>query len=138
MARMYFNFKTNLPNSINDRVTPTVDYICIYDEKGNPAYCLSCSWESNYGITDGVYDARFKGVDMDKDGDFKEVTSADVKKLKELLSKGTPETEIQIGLWDEEYPELDEIKVESLSFSLEAGEEEVNGYLGTPTRILFE
>lgn len=140
MARLYFSFKTNLPDSSVDRCTPSVDYICIYDKEGEPRFSLSCSWESNYGITDGLYDASFKGVDIIKDGDFIEVEEADIKALRKMLQGGNkPEVEMQICLWGEEYPYLEEVlEVTDLKICLEAGDEKLEAELGKPTRVLVE
>lgn len=139
MAILNFQFRTNLPATSEDRTTPSVDYISIFDKEGNPKFSLSCSWESNYGINDGLYEARFKGVDINKDGDFVEVEEEDIKALRKLLQEvDKPEIEMQICLWDEEYPYLEDVlEVTDLKICLEAGDEVVNADLGTPTTVLL-
>lgn len=140
MARLYFSFKTNLPATSEDRTTPSVDYICIFDKEGNPKFSFSCSWESDYGINDGTYSSRFKGVDIDRDGAFVEVEDADIKALRKMLQGcNKPEVEMQICLWDEEYPYLEEVlEVTDLKICLEAGDEKLEAELGKPTRVLIE
>lgn len=136
---MNFSFKTNLPATSEDRTTPSVDYIAIFDKEGNPM-SFSCSYYSDYGIDNGLYEARFRGVDISKDGDFIEVEEADIKTLRKLLQDcKKPEVEMQICLWDEEYPYLEDVlEVTDLKICLEAGEETLEADLGTPTTVNLE
>ena len=142
MAILFFQFKTNLPATSEDRTTPSVDYISICGKGGNPEFTLGCSYQSDYIINDGVYSARFKGVDINKDGDFVEIEEADIKALRKLLQEcDKPEVEMQICLWDEEYPYLEDVlEVTDLKISLEVGvgNEVLSADLGTPTTVHLE
>ena len=65
MARMYFNFKTNLKPTEEDICTPQVDYIAFENAEAGLHISVGCNWESDYEITSGYgsahYSARFKG-----------------------------------------------------------------------------
>ena len=68
MARMYFNFRTNLKPTEEDICTPQVDYIAFENAEAGLHISVSCNWESDYGITSGYgsahYSARFKGLEV--------------------------------------------------------------------------
>ena len=128
MARLYFNFKSNLRKSCDDIPTPQVDYIALYTKKGH-IISLSCNMNSDFGIsTKGEYFARFKGVDCqialnsdininpDPSHDSEEISSNDF----DIISNNEI-TEVEIGLYidDSRYEENFVPKLKNLSLEIE-------------------
>ncbi len=62
MDRMYFSFVTNLPDSVDDKLTVKVEHICFKTPDGI-FVSISCFGEAEYGVKDGVYCCRFKGLE---------------------------------------------------------------------------
>lgn len=89
MGKMWFDFETNLPNYDKDIPTVQVDYLAFRDK--DKKISVSCNWESEFGVTNGVYSARFKGLETSietLDGipikEWSEMTIDDFKALKNM------------------------------------------------------
>ncbi len=63
MGRMSFGFHTNLKDTDEKELTPEVLNIVFMTDTGLTFY-VGCSNESSWGVTDGVYSARFKGLEL--------------------------------------------------------------------------
>lgn len=92
MAVMYFELTANLPDSDSCRFAlPSVDYIAFHGPKGEN---ISISWSlsNDYYVKDGIYDGRFKGLEVkiekNENGeeklfhDYEEMTEADFNLIK--------------------------------------------------------
>ena len=62
MARMYFHFATNLPDSTDDKPTMQVESITFRSPDGI-IFIVDCEGDSEFGVKDGVYCCRFKGLE---------------------------------------------------------------------------
>ncbi|ADL36093.1 hypothetical protein bpr_II155 (plasmid) [Butyrivibrio proteoclasticus B316] len=61
--RAYFRFKTNIPDTIKEKTTVQVDSITLKSESGKLIEVRLCG-ESEYGVENGRYDARWKGLEF--------------------------------------------------------------------------
>lgn len=93
MAVMYFEFKADLPDSDSCRFAlPSVDYIALHGPRGETV-SISWSLSNDYYVKDGIYDGRFKGLEVkiekNENGeeklfhDYEEMTEADFSLIKE-------------------------------------------------------
>ena len=60
--RMYFNFRTNLPDTVDDKPTVQVENFTFKTSVG--LISVGCIGDSDFGVTQGIYDARFKGLEF--------------------------------------------------------------------------
>ena len=114
MARMYFNFNTNLPNTTPDHVFAAVDYIAFTGRNGE-IISVSCNMDSDWYVKKRVYKARFKGLEVKVEGldenedvyrvhDYEEMSLEDFA----LLQNATP---YEIGFQEEDnLPDIIECK----------------------------
>lgn len=93
MAVMYFEFKADLPDSDSCKFAlPSVDYIALHGPRGETV-SISWSLSNDYYVKDGIYDGRFKGLEVkiekNENGeeklfhDYEEMTEADFSLIKE-------------------------------------------------------
>ncbi len=61
MARMHVNFETNLPDS-NEKPTMQVENVTFKTPDGF-FVTVGCEGESDFGVKEGLYSARFKGLE---------------------------------------------------------------------------
>ena len=64
--KMYFNFATNIPNTVNDLSTVQVEAIT-FKHKGGETIDIRLWGEADYGVENGRYDARWKGLEFQSD-----------------------------------------------------------------------
>ncbi len=93
MARMYFGFKTNAPDSIEKVPTVQVEHITFKLKDGSTAN-IGCDGWSDFGVTDGVYSARFKGLEYEVED----------KNGKTILEYGEEPTDDQLKAIEEAKP----------------------------------
>ncbi len=61
MSRVYTNFETNLPESVQGVPTVELDYIA-FEKDGKTLSIEGC--ELDFGVSDRKYDARLKGLEI--------------------------------------------------------------------------
>ena len=133
MARMYFNFNTNLPDSKTSKCLAAVDYIAFEGKKGE-IISVSCNQDSDWHIENGEYNARFKGLEVKIEGtnkneytylihDYKEMSLEDFN----MLQGATP---YEIGFQEDDYlPDI--IKCENVDIRIEIYDNENHNTLIT-------
>lgn len=75
--RLYFNFETNIPDTVKDRCTVQVERFTFKEKDGNEIEVL-LDGEADYGVENGVDDARWKGLEfIFKDADGEDIYLSD-------------------------------------------------------------
>lgn len=64
--RLYFNFKTNIPDTVKELSTVQVKAIA-FKHKSGETINVKLWGEADYGVKDGVYNARWKGLEFQSD-----------------------------------------------------------------------
>jgi hypothetical protein len=133
--RLYFNFNTNIPDTVKELSTVQVEAIT-FRHKGGETIDIRLWGEADYGVEDGVYDARWKGLEFQSDlinendisitDDDEDIPEAVYDKLFEYLKESVPE-EIEYYFEEPKYwnvPDEDfEPTCENLEITLEYGDE---------------
>ncbi len=104
MGKMYFDFITNLPNS-NKKPTVQVENIS-FRTPGGVEIMVGCNGWSDFGVEEGLYSARFKGLEYyaEKDGDSTPICDWEDQPTVELLKMLEKSTIVGIHFfWDEEF-----------------------------------
>ena len=105
--RLYYNFETNVPDSVSDKPTPYPERITFRHDDGT-LFHIECDGDHDWGIKDGVCDGRWKGLDFgieDADGNI-------------IVEYGD---EIEDDMFDELMTKLKDTTVESISIYYEDG-----------------
>ena len=133
--RLYFNFNTNIPDTVKELSTVQVEAI-IFRHKDGETIRVALWGEANYSVEDGVYDARWEGLEFLSDlinendisitDDEEDVPKAVYDKLFKYLEKSVPE-EIEYYFEDPKYwnvpDEEFEPTCENLTITLEYEDE---------------
>lgn len=136
--RLYFNFKTNIPDTVKELSTVQVETIS-FRHKSGEEITVRLWGDADYCVKDGVYDARWKGLEFQSDlinendisitDDDEDIPEAVYDKLFEYLKESVPE-EIEYYYEEPEYwniPDEDfEPTCENLEITLEYGDESYN------------
>lgn len=63
MSELHMTFRTNLPDSVDNFSTPSIDYISFFLKDGREV-SLSANGTSYHSISDGIYELEMLGVDV--------------------------------------------------------------------------
>ena len=96
--RLYFGFKTNIPDTVKELSTVQVEAIT-FKHKNGEEITIRLYGEADYGVEDGEYDARWKGLEFELDEETELIKSSDIIGLEEGCDIYIPD--------DDEYEDIE-------------------------------
>ena len=121
MGRMSFGFRTNLKDTDERTNTPEVlNIVFMTDGDAGMTFYVGCNNESSWGVTNGVYSAMFKGLEIAVDNVYGETINGwDEVPDDELIEELFRAHPVCIE-WDEEV--IDEPMVKDIDICIEWGD----------------